>query len=75
MEKRVHLKTIEDVKEFVSLVSSANFDIDLMNERYVIDAKSIMGILSLDFSKPIVMVLHTEDSGELLHKLEKFIVE
>ena len=65
----VFLQAINDVKEFV------NFDIDLVSGRYAIDAKSIMGIFSLDLSKPIQLNAHTDDAEDLLKDLNKFIVK
>ena len=47
------LNSINDVKEFVNIVSKYDFDIDLTSGRYVVDAKSIMGIFSLNLSKAI----------------------
>ena len=49
----VNLQAINDVKEFVNIVMKYDFDIDLVSGRYAVDAKSIMGIFSLDLSKPI----------------------
>lgn len=73
MEKTICLKTISDVKQFVDIVSKCTYDIELVNEKYVIDAKSILGIFSLDLSKPIKMVIHSKECNELLEELSKFI--
>ena len=75
MEKTICLKTISDVKNFVNIVSKCDYDIDLIRDRYVIDAKSIMGIFSLDLSKPLKMVLNSEDCDDILEKLKDFICE
>lgn len=72
---QIMLATINDVKDFVSLVSQCDYDVDLISGRYAIDAKSIMGIFSLDISKPITLEAHTEDADEFLGKIKKFIVE
>ena len=50
----IFLKTIIDVKNFVNAINDFDFDLDLVSGRYVVDAKSIMGIFSLDLSKPMV---------------------
>ncbi len=50
---RIMLKSINDVKDFVNIVNKYDFDVDLTSGRYIVDAKSIMGIFSLDLSKPI----------------------
>lgn len=74
MEKTIHFKAIADVKEFVNIVSQCSYDIDLISDKYVIDAKSLMGIFSLDLSNPIKVKLHNDDCTDILNKLEKFIV-
>ena len=71
----VFLQAIKDVKEFVNIVMKYDFDIDLVSGRYAIDAKSIMGIFSLDLSKPIQLNAHTDDAEDLLKDLNKFIVK
>lgn len=57
----VNLNSIEKVKAFVNKVTKFDEDLDLIRDRYVIDAKSIMGIFSLDLIKPIDLVVHTDD--------------
>ena len=52
-----------------------NYDIDLVSGRYAVDAKSIMGIFSLDLSKPIKLQAHTEDPEALIKAIDKFIVK
>ena len=74
-ETKIQLNAINDVKEFVNKVMRFNYDIDLVSGRYAIDAKSIMGIFSLDLSKPIELVAHTEDPDELVKAISKFIVD
>ena len=72
--QRVLLDTIDDVKRFVSLVTAFDFDVDLVSGRYAVDAKSILGIFSLDLSKPIEIRLHTENPAAPLEKLRDFLV-
>lgn len=71
----VKLEAINDVKEFVNAVTLCDYDVDLVSGRYSIDAKSIMGIFSLDLSKPVELQAHVDDADELVAKLEKFIVK
>ncbi len=71
----IMLSTINDVKEFVSEVSLCDYDVDLISGRYAVDAKSIMGIFSLDLSKPIKLEAQTEDATEFFAKIKQFIVE
>jgi len=66
------LKSINDVKDFVNIVSKYSYDVDLTSGRYVVDAKSIMGIFSLDLSKPIKVDIHTDDCPEFLEALKPF---
>ncbi len=70
---KISLVTIDQVKRFVDLVSKIEGDVDLLSGRYTIDAKSIMGIFSLDISKPMELRIHGE-AGELLEQLREFEV-
>ena len=62
--KTVHisLNSIDKVKAFVNEITKFDNDFDLVSGRYVIDAKSIMGIFSLDLSKPIELNIHSESN-------------
>ena len=71
----VLLGTINDVKDFVNTVIRFDFDVDLISGRYAVDAKSIMGIFSLDLSKPIGLNIHSDDCGEFLAAIDKFTVK
>ena len=71
----IRLSTIEAIRTFVSSVLSFDYDIDLISGRYVIDAKSIMGIFSLDLMSPIQLVAHTDKPDALIEKIKPFIVE
>ncbi len=71
----IMLGTINDVKEFVNAVSKYDFDVDLVSGRYAIDAKSIMGIFSLDLSKKIELQAHTENCDAFMAEINKFIVD
>ena len=73
---RISLNSIDKVKSFVNDLSQFNVDFDLVSGRYVIDAKSIMGIFSLDLSKPIDLNIHADNNAdEILEKLKGYIVE
>ncbi len=69
------LSSINDVKDFVNIVSRFDFDVDLTSGRYVVDAKSIMGIFSLDLSKPIKVEVYDDNCDEFLALVKKFMVE
>jgi len=60
------------VKNFVSIVQKYSYDIDLRSDRYVVDAKSILGIFSLDLSKPLNVEIHAEKCDDLLEDLKQF---
>ena len=70
----VQISSIGDVKNFVNIVGKYDFDIDLVSDRYVVDAKSIMGIFSLDLTKPIKVQLHSEDTQAIEAELAPYIV-
>ena len=73
---RVSLDSIDKVKGFVNDISRFNTDFDLISGRYVIDAKSIMGIFSLDLSKPIELTIHESDEiDEILKALQPYVVD
>lgn len=74
VELKVKINTINDVKKFVNTINKYDFDVDVISGRYAIDAKSIMGIFSLDLSKELVMKAHTDDEGTLRADLGEFIV-
>ena len=71
----ISLNSIDKVKSFVNDISRFDYDFDLVSGRYVIDAKSIMGIFSLDLSKPIELNIHAAESAdEVLKALAPYIV-
>jgi len=70
----IALKSINDVKDFVNIVNKYDFDIDLTSGRYIVDAKSIMGIFSLDLSKPIKVEVQADDCSKLCNEIKNFIV-
>ena len=73
-EVLIKLNTLEDVKNFVSIACMYDFDIDLSTGRYIVDAKSIMGIFSLDLTKTIKLTAHTDKDTNLFDKIEKYTV-
>lgn len=72
----ISLNSIDKVKAFVNTISALEGDFDLSSNRYVVDAKSIMGIFSLDLSSPLALNIHNQDNiDEILKSLAEFIVE
>lgn len=71
----IMLKSINDVKDFVNIVNKYDFDVDLTSGRYIVDAKSIMGIFSLDLSKPIKVETHADNAETFFSEIKPFIVD
>ncbi|MBR1983478.1 MAG: HPr family phosphocarrier protein [Clostridia bacterium] len=69
---QISLQMASSVKEFVNIVQKYAYDIDLRSDRYVVDAKSILGIFSLDLAKPINVEIHSDNCEELLKELKPF---
>ena len=69
----ISLASINDVKNFVNIVNRYDFDVDLTSGRYVVDAKSIMGIFSLDLSKPIKVEVHSNEADKFIEELAPFM--
>lgn len=72
VKTNIQLTSIGDVKQFVSIANQYNFKINLVVDKYKIDGKSIMGVFSLDLSKPLTLEAETEDPDSLLEDLRPF---
>lgn len=74
---KISLNSIDKVKAFVNEISKFDCDFDLVSGRYVIDAKSIMGIFSLDLSKPINLNIHAEGAAldAILAVVQEYVIE
>ncbi len=73
---KISLNSIDKVKSFVNDVTRFDCDFDLISGRYIIDAKSIMGIFSLDLSRPIDLAIHEDaKADEILEVLKPYIVD
>ncbi len=71
----IMLHSINDVKSFVNTVNRYDFDVDLTSGRYVVDAKSIMGIFSLDLSKAIKVEVYSDDADTFIEEVKDFIID
>lgn len=71
----IMLNSINDVKTFVNTVNRYDFDVDLTSGRYVVDAKSIMGIFSLDLSKSIKVEVYSDDADTFIEEVKEFIID
>ncbi|MBP3721248.1 MAG: HPr family phosphocarrier protein [Clostridia bacterium] len=72
---QIRLSLVENVNRFVNIVGRYPFDMDLRAGRHVVDAKSILGIFSLDLSRPITLEIYQDDCGDLLQEIQPFVTE
>ena len=72
LEKELMLTNFDDVKKFVEITNSKDYPIELLSGKYVINAKSIMGIFSLDLTKPVTMVAHCDNIAKLSRQIAPF---
>ncbi|WP_178040943.1 HPr family phosphocarrier protein [Frisingicoccus sp.] len=72
---QINLNSVDKVKAFVHSVNTFNTEFDLVSGRSVIDAKSIMGIFSLDLSRPISLTIYNDDDAEIMESLKPFLVQ
>ena len=71
----IRLSLVENVNKFVNIVSRYPFEMDLRAGRHVVDAKSILGIFSLDLSRPITLEIYSDDCDDLMENIAPFIAE
>ena len=69
---KISLEMAQKVKEFVSITQDCPYEILLKSGKYVVDAKSILGIFSLDLSQPLMVEIYADECADLLEKLKKF---
>ena len=69
---KISLEMAQKVKEFVAITQDSPYEILLKSGKYVVDAKSILGIFSLDLSQPLTAEIYAEDCDEFLEQLKKF---
>ncbi len=76
-EKKIKMNSIDDVKLFVSAATKASFNIELKADEYVVDAKSILGIFSLNLANVITLQMHADDAAaeeEFLQDISAYLV-
>jgi phosphotransferase system HPr-like phosphotransfer protein len=71
----IRLSLVENVNKFVNVVSRYQFEMDLRAGRHVVDAKSILGIFTLDLSRPITLDIYSDDCDKLLEEIKPFVEE
>ena len=69
---KISLEMAQKVKEFVAITQDCPYEILLKSGKYVVDAKSILGIFSLDLSQPLTVEIYADECADLLEKLKKF---
>lgn len=74
-ETKIILRDIDSIRDFVRKVIVVDYEVDLVQGRYIIDAKSIMGIFALDTLSPITVVAHTECATDFFTTIDKYIVK
>jgi phosphotransferase system HPr-like phosphotransfer protein len=74
-EINIVLRDIQSIREFVKEVVTLDYDVDLVQGRYIVDAKSIMGIFALDITSPIKLVAHTDDASDFFESIDRFLVK
>lgn len=70
---KIAINTINDVKNFVNIVTKYDYDVDIISGRYAIDAKSIMGIFSLDLSKELTLNIHSDNCADFLEEIKDYV--
>jgi phosphotransferase system HPr-like phosphotransfer protein len=74
--KNIKLSSIDDVKKFVNATLDCPYEVDISSGRYVVDAKSIMGLFSMDLTKPVEMTINSDaDVSKFLDKIKEFILD
>ena len=71
----IRLSTIQDIRNFIEIVTMTDVEVDLRSDRYLVNGKSIMGIYSLDLQSPIEMIIHSDNCPDLMEKLSRFFTD
>ena len=74
-ETNIILKDITAIRDFVQKVILLDYEVDLIQGRYIVDAKSIMGIFALDILSPISLVAHTDNADAFFAQIQDIIVK
>ena len=72
LEKKIQLKAFSEVKEFVKAAEKCEYDVDVFYNRVVVDAKYILGVMSMDLTRPLTVKYHVEDQDCFEQTLNKF---
>ncbi len=74
MTAKILLDNMEKVKNFVSLAMTKDYDVDLISGKYVVNGKSIMGVFSLDLTKPLMVNANTADEN-FAEEIKEYLIE
>ncbi len=69
----ISLTQVNQVQQFVNVVSKVPYDVDMVSGRYTINAKSLLGIYSLDLNRPLQVVMYSDDCEDLKKELVEFM--
>lgn len=73
IEREIMLRSIEDVKNFVNITMSHPYDTEITSGKYTVNAKSIMGIFSVDLTKPLHVIAHCEEDDGIAAQIEPYV--
>lgn len=73
--QEISLSSIEMVKKFISITNAYEFAVNVLSDKYIINGKSIMGIFSLDLSKPVTVEVEGDCPEQFKKDLEPFIIQ
>lgn len=75
-KEKISLPSVNAVKDFVNITAKYPFDVDLVSDRYRVDGRSIMGVFSLDISKPIGLEIHSDDDAveKYLNEISEYLI-
>ena len=68
----IKLETLKEIENFINIAKKYDFDIDFISGKYVIDGKSLMGILSLDLSKPVEIHIHSDNAQKFIYEIKEY---
>ena len=72
-EQKIFLNNLEDIKHIVEIAKSMDYNIELVSDKFTVDAKSINSVFTLDFTKPITLRAHCENNGSLIKQIYPYI--
>jgi phosphotransferase system HPr-like phosphotransfer protein len=72
---KIKLEKMEAINRFVKIVEKYPYDIDIKSDRYIVDAKSLLGVCSLDTTKPVLLEINSKSCDDLIKELADFILE